>query len=133
MMFGGGKFVPLEVQSTIPVSIYAVGDTLVMGDPPYTVLLSLVDDSEPHWRWGDNASLSTISSEDLALLIDCDIAVLPRIVGHGTSRSQEGTGIAYTYRLITWSLSDDGARLFGALDWSGGGITQKRVVSLWPE
>jgi hypothetical protein len=122
----------LEAQSTAQVSVYAVGDTLVMGDPPNTVVLSLVDDNEPNWQWRENEAMSAISSDDFALLVDCDVTQLPRIIGSGTSQSSEGTPIEFTYRLIAWSMADTGANMFGSLAWVGGGITQKRVVSLTP-
>ncbi|MCI2398436.1 hypothetical protein [Aliiroseovarius subalbicans] len=130
IMTGGDKVIPLEVQNTMPVTIYAVGDDLIMGEPPNAVQLSLVGADEPDWQWDAHKGLSAISSEDFAYVVDCPVANLPRIVGTGTSSSTEGTEITFTYRLIAWSLGDNGAEMVGALQWSGGGISQKRVVMM---
>jgi hypothetical protein len=61
----------------------------------------------------------------------CSIRDLPRLIGEGVSKSTEGVPIEFTYRLIAYTVDEDGViDLVGSLKWSGGGVGMSRVVKM---
>lgn len=120
-LFGGGKAVPLANTSSTPVTLIRRGDGLGMTGEGVEVALTWVEPDEPNWAFGASNQDPGITSDDLELLIGCDISSLPRLFGQGESVSQEGKPISFSYRLI---VTDVGAAttLFGGLEWTDGEI-----------
>lgn len=62
--------------------------------------------------------------ENLATQLGCDINRLPRLVGTGEGRSEDGAPLKISYQLVAplerW--------LVGRYQWRGGGVTMTRSV-----
>jgi hypothetical protein len=82
---------------------------LDLGEPFSSMRLSLAGPDEPDWRWSDETPLSGVDSEDMELVVGCEIAELPRLVGTYENRSEDGYPLFHTIRLVAL---DDGW-LFG--------------------
>lgn len=81
--------------------------------------LRFADANEPDWSWTRGEVM-----ENLATQLGCDINRLPRLVGTGEGRSEEGKPLEISCQLVApfegW--------LVGRYQWRGGGVTMTRSV-----
>ncbi len=127
----GATIVPLNANDAFAATFFEIDGQLTMESSGTTIAFALADENEPDWVFDPQADLN-ISSSEFEQTVGCAIANLPRLIGTGTSKSQEGTDIVFVYRLIAWSrTAEDGVtNMLGSLKWSGGGLEMSRVVML---
>lgn len=98
---------------------------LVVVEDELDVTLRFVDDDEPDWRWKSTPGI--ISSRDLTAQAGCDLKRLPRLVGTGSARTEDGRPVTVTYRLVVW---EDG-HLAGFFSFELEGAVVTRVIHLY--
>ena len=100
-----GAYVHHEANAgTVPVKIWSMGRDVVLSGVPHheNITLNFTGMDEPDWRWSDDTSFATITSEELELVLDCDIADLPRLSGTWKGRSADGYPMDFTVRLVVY-------------------------------
>ncbi|SHK51144.1 hypothetical protein SAMN05444000_13418 [Shimia gijangensis] len=125
VMTGGGKVIPLNVQSTSQVKIFEAESELMMGDGVNNVALKFTDADD--WDLEASPIMSDVSGPGFAAAVGCNSSELPHLIGKGKTATVE-----FVYYLIVESVSAQKFQLFGLVEWNGGGINQKRGVVLSP-
>lgn len=114
----------MPTQDVLQGVMFAMGESLVLEAPNNDVTFRFAGTDEPDWRWSTKGALSGATSDDLGVMLGCDINRLPRLVGEGSGRSAEGAPLRLTYRL---TVPGEGY-LFGQFQWHAQGMTMTRSV-----
>jgi hypothetical protein len=130
LLKGGGKSIALKATETFPAIMSEIDGQLELQAGPHSIAFRIADENEADWKFDPVADLQ-IDSADFEILMGCSIRDLPRLIGEGVSKSTVGVPIAFTYRLIAYTVDVDGViDLVGSLSWSGGGVGMSRVVKM---
>jgi len=120
----GGMTIPNPNIETYQSRFALIDGVLVMlTDGAPSVDFHLIGSDEPDWIGADNVGgIPVTSTEDISILLDCDINSLVRIIGTGIGTAQDGRQFEFTIRLFA---SLDGLLVGGNL-WTIDGMTMRQ-------
>jgi len=129
VLSSGGINIPMPQVQTHQSTLALIDGALVLyADGAQPIDLAPVSDDEPDWN-GPNTigGTSVVSTDDMALMLGCDVNTLVRLIGTGIATSQEGRQFDYTIRLFAAS---DGTLVGGQSSWSVDDMTMTQRLTL---
>jgi|TARA_A100001391_G_scaffold63912_1_gene39833 hypothetical protein len=125
----GGRSLPLPNIQTHQSTLAMIDGTLVLyADDTQAIELHPVADDEPDWSGPDTiGGTPVVSTDDIGLMLGCDVNTLVRLMGTGTATSQEGRQFEFTIRLFAAS---NGTLVGGQSSWSVDGMTMTQRLIL---
>lgn len=124
LLSANGQSVPLPSIQTFQVTLAMIDGVLVQyadGIPAIDLLPAGGD--EPDWHAaGDIGGTPVVGTEDMEILLGCDVNSLVRLVGTGIGTSQEGRQFEFTIRLF--AVLD--GQLVGDNSWTIDGMTMRQ-------
>ena len=120
----GGLTIPNANIETYQSTFALIDDVLVMfTDGAPSADFDIVGSEEQDWVGPDNVGgIPVTSTEDIGIVLDCDMNSLVRIIGTGIGTSQEGRQFEFTIRLFA---ALDGL-LVGGNIWTIDGMTMRQ-------
>lgn len=120
----GGITIPLPDMQTYQSTLALIDGVLVMfTDGAPSIDLHPVGSEEQDWFGPDNvAGVPVLGTDDMEILMDCDVNSLVRLMGTGIGTSQEGRQFEFTIRLFAVL---DGS-LVGGNSWTIDGMTMRQ-------
>jgi len=121
VLSSGGVTIPNAQIETFEAVFAMVGGTLVMyADSRPTADFRTVGSEERDWVGADNVGgIPVMSTDDIGVVLGCDMNSLVRLVGTGVATTQEGEPFDFTIRLF--ATNDD--LLVGANSWTHNGVS----------
>lgn len=128
VLSSGGVAIPNPAVETFQTTLALIDGVLVMHtDGAPSIDLHPIGSDEPDWVGPDNVGgIPVLGTEDMEIVLDCDVNSLVRLVGTGIGTSQEGRQFEFTIRLFAVV---DGS-LVGGNSWTIDGMTMKQRLVL---